>query len=100
LVLSLLGSILGVGVAYVFNRLTMVLGPENVVSGLKLQLNPAVLLFTTAVGILSGLLFGVVPAWQVARTDTHEAIKEGGRSGTAGHARLRLRSTMVTVEVA
>ncbi len=100
LVLSLLGSILGVGVAYLCNRLTMVLGPENVVAGLKLQLNPTVLLFTAAVGILSGLLFGVAPAWQIARSDAHESMKEGGRTGTAGRARLRLRSTLVTVEVA
>ncbi|MGH9536213.1 MAG: ABC transporter permease [Terriglobales bacterium] len=58
-----------------------------------------VLLFTLGVAILTGLIFGAMPAWQASRTDPQAALKEGGRSGAAG-ARSRARNVLVVAEVA
>ena len=58
------------------------------------------LLFTAGAGIVSGVLFGIAPAGQLRRVNTSEALKEGGRSGTPGRERNRLRSILVTAEVA
>src|SRR4030095_15557095 len=59
-----------------------------------------VLVFTLGVSLLTGLLFGLLPAWSASRSGVGEALKEGGRSSTAGGARQRLRSTFVVVELA
>jgi predicted permease len=98
--LSLAGSLLGVGVAYVFIRAVEIMGPESFVGGLRIPFDLRMLIFTAAAGILSGLLFGFAPAGQLRRGDHGEALREGGRSGTAGRERTRLRSVLVTTEVA
>ena len=64
----------------------------------QLGINPAVLLFTIGVSVLSGLLFGLAPALQVSRPNLNNALKEGGRQG-AGSSN-RLRSSFVVAEIA
>src|SRR5260370_10920383 len=99
-VLSLGGLILGLGVAYAFIRGVEIMGPENFVGGLKIRFDLPMLIFTASAGILSGLLFGIAPAGQLGSGNNSEALKEGGRSGTAGRESTRLRSMLVTTEVA
>jgi len=63
-------------------------------------LNLVVLAFTALVSIAASLLFGLAPAWQTARTDLAETLREGGR-GAAGAAHSnRLRSGLVIAETA
>ena len=62
--------------------------------------NPAVLLFSLALSVLTGVLFGLVPALHVAKGDVNEALKEGGRSSTHGTSGNRLRGMLVISEVA
>jgi putative ABC transport system permease protein len=59
-----------------------------------------VLAFTFGVAILTGLLFGLAPAWQARRVDLNSALKEGGDKGSSGAGRGRLRSALVVAEVA
>jgi predicted permease len=64
------------------------------------SLDAAALAFAVALSLVTALVFGLVPAWQAARSVTHEALKEGGR-GSSGSARSqRLRRTLVTAEMA
>ena len=56
--------------------------------------------FTFGVSLLTGIIFGLLPAWAASRTGISESLKEGGRSATAGGARQRLRSTFVVAELA
>ena len=56
--------------------------------------------FLAAICVVTGILFGIVPAMQISRTNVNDLLKEGGR-GTAGSRRARwLSSTMVVVELA
>ncbi|MGO9272946.1 MAG: ABC transporter permease [Terriglobia bacterium] len=57
-----------------------------------------VLAFTLALSVATGVIFGLVPALQVARLDLHTTLQEGSRGSTGGHNRLR--SVLVVVEVA
>jgi putative ABC transport system permease protein len=57
-----------------------------------------VLAFTTSVGVLAGLIFGLAPAWQGSRSELAETLKEGGRTSAGGRARMR--AALVVTEVA
>ena len=62
------------------------------------SLNPRVLVYTSAVAVFTGLIFGLAPALHAARTDLQDSLKEGGRG--ASSSRDRLRSALVVAEIA
>src|SRR5919202_2325488 len=65
-----------------------------------ISLDRTVLFFTLGVSLLTGVLFGLVPAVQASKPELNEALKEGGRSGAESSARSRVRSLLVVAEVA
>ena len=64
------------------------------------QLNVPVLLFTLGVSICTAMLFGLIPALQVAKRNIVEPLKDAGRGVSGGFRRGRLRNVLVIVEVA
>ena len=58
-----------------------------------------VLLFTVALSTLTGLVFGLAPAWRATKNDLNEALKEGGKTSSAGGSRS-MRNALVVAEVA
>jgi predicted permease len=100
MLLAVVGAIAGLGVAYAGVRGLLLLAPENAPVVLAVRMDATVLLFTAGAAIAAGLIFGVVPALQTARMDRYDALKEGGRSGTAGLRRQKLRAGLVIAEVA
>jgi putative ABC transport system permease protein len=71
------------------------------IPGLKhLEIDYTVLAFTLGLGLLSGILAALAPAFQSTRTDVNDALKEGGRGTGAGRGGSRLRSLLVAGEVA
>ena len=73
-------------------------GTETVVRP-DLVVDGTVFAFTVGLSLLTGLLFGLLPAISVSRTDVNEALKEGGRNTASGHGR-RMRNALVVSEVA
>jgi len=63
-------------------------------------IDPHVLLFTGALTLATGLIFGVVPVLQGSKIDLHDALKESGTRLTAGSTRARMRSVLVIAEMA
>jgi predicted permease len=100
LLLASCGSALGLALAYVGAGALLGLVPEDAPITLAVRLDGQVLAFTAVAAILSAILFGMAPAYQISRLKHYEVLKEGGRSGTAGLGRQRLRSGLVIGEVA
>lgn len=81
-------------------RYLMPPGPMSLLVSMDTRPNLAVLAFTTGVCVLCALAAGLVPALHVSRIALSTTFNSGGRSGTAGRPRNRMRSTLVTCEVA
>ena len=64
------------------------------------QINGQVLLFTAAIIVVTGILFGIAPALHSARAGLVESLKEGGRGATSGVGRKQVRSTLAVAEIA
>ncbi len=90
-VLAATGGLAGVGLAWLLVRAMVALAPREQAAGLAVAMDPWVLLFALTASVLAALLFGLLPALQIARFDYHSALKEGGRTGTAGRSRQRVR---------
>src|SRR5207248_2353114 len=80
-------------------RLLTTLAATSFPRVVEARMDLRVLAFTLLVSLATGLLFGLAPAFS-SRHVTHDALKEGGRGGTAGAGSQRLRSTLVVAEVA
>ena len=100
LVLAGAGTLVGLGVAQAGIRILLQLAPPAVTTGLLIKTDAYVLVFTILAGVLAGILSGIAPAWQVSGMQDFELLKEGGRSGTAGRGRRRVRSVLVAGQVA
>jgi putative ABC transport system permease protein len=74
--------------------------PQNIVRGEDVRIDTIVTLFTLAVAVVTGWLFGLVPAFQLARPELHTTLKEGGRSGGEGAKWNRVRGAFVVAQVA
>jgi predicted permease len=100
LLLSLLGGVIGMVLAPLALRM---LAQSNAVALPRVvgtQIDLPVLLFTTALSLVTGILFGILPALQVIRDVNCTALREGGRSQTVGASSRRLRRLLVTGETA
>jgi putative ABC transport system permease protein len=68
--------------------------------GVHLPIDGRVLSYTLSLSVLTGLVFGIVPAWQSARPDLSRALKEGGRGASEGRVHHRWRRLLIVAEVA
>lgn len=98
LVLGLSGAIASLAVAYGLLKVILRVSPEGIPRLDQASIDWRVLGFTLALGLVSCLLFGLLPALRAAGPRTQSALRDGGRSG-AGFSRERLRGALVAMEV-
>jgi putative ABC transport system permease protein len=65
----------------------------------EIRIDRAVMFFTLVISVLTGIVFGLVPAWQASRPDVSSWLKEGGRTGS-GSGHQRTRSALIIGEIA
>jgi len=97
--LGLAGAVAGVGVAALLVRALVALAPD-IPRLAGVTLNPVVLAFSAALGIVTGLLFGVVPAWHAGRHDLHGALRASARSVGGTRRAARVRGSLVVGQFA
>jgi predicted permease len=101
LLLSAIGATLGIAFAVWGSQLLpRLLSRGNTTVDLDLALDGRVLLFTIAVTTLTGLLFGLAPAWRAGRVDPQTAMKAQGRGVAEGHSRFAMGKTLVVAQIA
>src|SRR2546422_2267045 len=99
-VLAVIGGGLGVLLGWWGLQLFIAASPGNIPRLNEVTLDSAALGFTLGISVLTGVLFGLAPAWQCSRPDLNEALKEGTRGASGGTATSRTRNLLVVAEVA
>jgi putative ABC transport system permease protein len=99
LLLSLIGGAVGVLVGWGGRRLFLAMAADRFPRTDEIAIDGSVLLFTLAVSLLTGILFGLVPAWRATRLNLVTMLKEGGRQSTSG-TRHRSNRILAVCEVA
>ena len=100
LVLALAGGLLGLVLAYWGVDGLRALAPANTPRIDEVHIDSMVLLFTFGVSLITGLFFGLAPAWHIARTDLRETLNEAGRGTSSGGGSRHLRAALVVSEFA
>ncbi|CAN5390979.1 ABC transporter permease [soil metagenome] len=98
--IALMGGALGVLFALWGLDLVTAAIPIEIPYWMKYSIDARVLLFTLAVSLVTGILFGLAPALQASKTDVNETLKEGGRAVSGGLRRNKARSLLVVTEIA
>ena len=99
LVLSIAGTALATVLAWWAVQVLRNAMPEGVPRISQIQIDLRVLAAAAGLALVTGILFGLVPALQLSKPDLANALKEGAR-GSVGGQRQRLRSALVVLEVA
>ena len=98
--LSLAGGAVGLLLAVWWSDLLVALGKEDIPRAVHVAIDWRVLGFTVAVSVLTGLIFGLVPAFHSSKSELVESLKEGGRGTGDSSRRNPVRSVLVVAELA
>ena len=104
ILLAMLGGAAGLVIAQWTLYVVRTINPGNIPRLDDIEINGAVLAFTFGISIVTGVLFGIAPAWRAMKIDLNTSLKAGGRSGQSDGglrlARNRLRGLLVVSELA
>ena len=99
-ILGLLGSAVGLGLAYAALRVLVAIAPASIPRINEIGIDGPVLLFTFAIAILASIFFGSIPVFKYAGVRLSTGIREGGRANSQSREQHRVRSVLVVVQVA
>jgi putative ABC transport system permease protein len=98
--ISLLGGVVGILIALWGTQALVGLNPQGIPRAKEIGVDGQVLGFTLLVAVVSGILFGLIPAWQSSNPNLNEKLKESGKSASSNARGNRLRGLLVVVQVA
>ena len=99
LILALVGALLGVGLAWMGVRAIVAAAPQWLSSVQHIELDASVLIFTVAVSIVTGLLFGLVPMLSVSTSSLVTPLKASVRAVTGDRGHRRVQGALVVAQV-
>lgn len=99
-ILGLLGSVVGLGLAYIALRVLVAIAPTGLPRIHEIGIDATVLLFTLGISLLASVLFGCIPIFKYAGVHLSTGIREGGRALSQSREQHRARSVLVVVQVA
>ena len=98
--LAAAGGLAGLGIAWWILRALLTMTPASLPTAAQAGLDWHVLLFTLVLSLVTGVLFGAIPAWHSTRYDTADGLREGSRGMVGGRSATRTRNALVVLEVA
>jgi predicted permease len=98
-VLAACGLVAGLVLAGTLTSLLLALAAGELPRASEVRVDAAVLLFSLGLSVVTGLLFGLIPAWRTSALNVHDMLREGGRGAVAGDSN-RLRTGLIVAEVA
>jgi putative ABC transport system permease protein len=99
LLLAVIGGSAGLLLASYGVDALIAINPAAIPAREKITIDGSVIAFTFLVSLLTGALFGLAPAWQAAKTDVHQALRENSRSATGARRLKLMRSALVVAEI-
>jgi putative ABC transport system permease protein len=100
MLLAIVAGVLGMGLSWIATRALAAWGATQLPPGIPIGIDLRVLLFTLIISVLAGIIFGTVPALQLARSDPNTALRDDGRGISAGHTRSQMKNLLVVSQVA
>jgi putative ABC transport system permease protein len=98
--LATIGGAAGLALAWGGIEMIRISNPGNLPLVDMVRLDGGAFAYIAAVSMITGILFGLAPALEIARTDVNSTLKDGGRSGGTGQNTRRLRACLVVSEIA
>jgi predicted permease len=98
--IALIAGAHGIGISWLATRALVTWGASQLPEGIPIGLDGGVLAFTLIVSLLAGILFGTVPALQLAGSNPNTSLRDEGRGISAGHSRSRIKNLLVVGQVA
>jgi predicted permease len=102
--LSVIGGVLGLAIGAIGVRALLAINPGDIprigIDGSAVRMDWRVLGFTMLLSLLTGVLFGLVPALHASRTDLNSTLKEAGARSGAGGRQNKARGVLVIAEIA
>jgi predicted permease len=100
LLVAAIGGVLGIALAYAGIQLLLYLQPAQLPRLNEITIDPIVMLFTIAISLIAGLMFGAIPIVKYARPRLAAALKDSSRGSSEGRERHRARNTLVVAQIA
>jgi putative ABC transport system permease protein len=97
---GLCGGAVGMVLAAGLLRGLLELVPSDVPRLAQVSVDGKVMAFATVISVITGLLFGVLPAWRTSRVSPSSAMRDGNRTATAGRTQHRLQNSLVVAQTA
>ncbi|HXY16359.1 MAG TPA: ABC transporter permease [Terriglobales bacterium] len=100
MLLAITAGILGVALSWAATRALLAWGASQLPAEMPIGVDFRVLLFALVVSLLTGVIFGAMPALQFSKVDVESALRAEGRAASAGHRRTRMKGLLVIGQVA
>jgi putative ABC transport system permease protein len=99
-VFAVAGGALGLGLAHALARVLVSMAPPSIPRLGDITIDGRILAFSAAVSLLTAVLCGLLPAFELSRPAGADALKEGGRTSSPGRRQRRMLGALVTLQVA
>lgn len=93
-------GVLGIGLSWVATRALIAWGAGQLPEGIPIKVDMRVLLFTLVLSVLTGVMFGILPALRLSRVDLQATLRDEGRGSSSGPGRAQMRNLLVVGQVA
>lgn len=100
MLLAIVAGLLGIALSWIATRALVEWAANQLPQGIPITIDLRVLLFTVGITLVTGLIFGTVPALQLSRVDLNTTLRDEGRGSSAGRGRTQTNSLLVVGQVA